>query len=269
MNLDPAAENFERAPDLDIRDLISVQDVMEELQLGPNGALVHCFEFLIGNLDFISESLDFLTEEYLIILDMPGQIELYSHLPVIPTLVRHLTRSGGLDLRMCVAYLLESTFITDRAKFFAGTLAAMSAMIALELPHINILSKMDLLKGQVHRKDLEKFLDPTTDLLADDPIERKRRQDALAQGKGDPTEAEDRMDPTHKDAVMRGASFRKLNRKVADVIETFSLVNFLELDVTNEDSVAAILSYIDNAIQWAEAQEPREPHDEMDYDGEV
>ena len=268
MNLDPAAENFEHAPDLDIRDLISVQDVMEELQLGPNGGLVHCFEFLIDNLDFITDSLDSLTEEYLIILDMPGQIELYSHLPLIPTLVRHLTRSGGLDMRMCVAYLLESAFIADRAKFFAGTMAAMSAMIALELPHINVISKMDLVKGQMRRKDVKKFLDPTIDILADDPIGRTRQQDALAQGEGDPTEAEHRMDPTHKDAVMRGASFRKLNRKVAGVIETFGLVSFLELDVTDEDSVAAILSYIDNAIQWAEAQEPREPHDEIEYGDE-
>src|SRR2546430_12676960 len=41
----------------------------------------------------------------------------------------------------------------DRAKFFAGTLSAMSAMILLEVPHINILSKMDLVKGQVGKRD--------------------------------------------------------------------------------------------------------------------
>jgi Conserved hypothetical ATP binding protein len=28
----------------DIRDLISLEDVMEELELGPNGGLVYCFE---------------------------------------------------------------------------------------------------------------------------------------------------------------------------------------------------------------------------------
>jgi hypothetical protein len=32
---------------LDIRDLISLEDVMEELQLGPNGGLVYCFECVI------------------------------------------------------------------------------------------------------------------------------------------------------------------------------------------------------------------------------
>jgi hypothetical protein len=32
----------------DIRDLISLQDVIEELELGPNGGLVYCFEYLFG-----------------------------------------------------------------------------------------------------------------------------------------------------------------------------------------------------------------------------
>lgn len=45
-NLDPAAEgaNFEYEPSVDIRDLISLEDVMTELHYGPNGGLVYCFE---------------------------------------------------------------------------------------------------------------------------------------------------------------------------------------------------------------------------------
>lgn len=36
-NLDPAAEAFDYTLAFDIRDLITVEDVMEELDLGPNG----------------------------------------------------------------------------------------------------------------------------------------------------------------------------------------------------------------------------------------
>jgi GPN-loop GTPase len=43
-NLDPAAENFEYEPTIDIKDLISLEEVMEDLELGPNGGLVYCFE---------------------------------------------------------------------------------------------------------------------------------------------------------------------------------------------------------------------------------
>lgn len=255
VNLDPAAESFEHAPDLDIKDLISLEDVMEEMQLGPNGGLIYCFEFLMENLDWLTESLDSLTEEYLVVIDMPGQIELYTHIPILPRLVKFLTQPGALDMRLCAAYLLESTFIIDRAKYFAGTLSAMSAMIMLEVPHINILSKMDLLKGQVKNKEIKRFITPDTTLLEDDPAKVARRKAGLA------VELKSN-DPKDKEAVMSGASFKRLNEAVAGLIENFSMVSFLKLDSTSEDSVSSILSYIDDCIQYHEAQEPRELADD-------
>ncbi|KAF6839875.1 ATP binding protein [Colletotrichum musicola] len=253
VNLDPAAESFEHAPDLDIKDLISLHDAMEEVGLGPNGGLIYCFEFLMENLDFLTEALDNLTEEYLIIFDMPGQIELYTHIPILPALARFLSQPGSLDIRLCAAYLLEATFVVDRAKFFAGTLSAMSAMIMLEIPHLNVLSKMDLVKDQVRKKDLKRFMTPDTHLLDDDPTIPANEED---DGRG---EVHDR------DLVMRGKSFQRLNRAVAGLIESFSMVNYLKLDVSDEDSVGAILSYIDDIIQYHEAQEPKEmPDDEFE-----
>ena len=44
VNLDPAAEPFEYEPSIDIRDLVSLDDVMTELGYGPNGGLIYCFE---------------------------------------------------------------------------------------------------------------------------------------------------------------------------------------------------------------------------------
>lgn len=233
---------------------------MEEMGLGPNGGLIYCFEFLMENLDFLTDALDSLTEEYLIIIDMPGQIELYTHVPILPALVRFLTRAGSLDIRLCAAYLLEATFVVDRAKFFAGTLSAMSAMIMLEIPHINILSKMDLVKEQVRKKDLKRFITPDASLLEDDPAEKARRQI-----EGSTLEDDTLTDPKDQNAVMRGASFRRLNHAVAGLIENFSMVSYLKLDSQDEDSVGAILSYIDDCIQYHEAQEPKEMKDE-EYD---
>ncbi|KAL8971723.1 MAG: hypothetical protein Q9183_000916 [Haloplaca sp. 2 TL-2023] len=251
VNLDPAAEDFSYEPDLDIKDLISLEDVMEEMGLGPNGGLIYCFEFLLQNLDFLTEALEPLTEEYLIIFDLPGQIELYTHIPVVPTLVKHLTRFGSLNISLCAAYLLESTFVIDRAKFFAGTLSAMSAMILLEIPHVNILSKMDLVKGSVPKRQLKRFLEPDVSLVDED-------NDGRVQRRGE--------DPASAESVMGGGSFKRLNKAVAQLIDDFSMVSFLQLDAQDEDSVGGILSYIDDAIQFHEAQEPREPNDEIaDY----
>lgn len=272
VNLDPAAEDFSYEPDLDIKDLISVEDVMDEMGLGPNGGLIYCFEyaivdaetscaddgqfrFLLENLDFLTEAIDPLTEEYLIIIDMPGQIELYTHIPVVPALVKHLTRTGALNVNLCATYLLEATFVIDRAKFFAGTLSAMSAMIMLEIPHVNVLSKMDLVKGLVSKKELKRFIDPDTSLLDDDPADT---QNAVVA-------SQDRaVDPLTPSPLMAGGSFKRLNQAVAQLIDDFSMVSFLELNMQDEDSVGGILSYIDDAIQYHEAQEPREPKDEIE-----
>jgi GTPase SAR1 family protein len=253
VNLDPAAEDFAFEPDLDIKDLISLEDVMEEMSLGPNGGLIYCFEFLLENLDWLTDPLEEVTEDYLIVFDMPGQIELYTHVPILPVLVKHLMR-GSLNINMCAAYLLESTFIIDRPKFFSGTLSAMSAMLMLEMPHVNILSKMDLIKGQVAKRDLKRFINPDVDLLDDDLSRRTDGEETMQDGSLD-------VDPASTKNLMGGASFHKLNKAVAQLIDDFSMVSFLKLDAQDEDSVGAVLSYIDDAIQFHEAQEPKEPRE--------
>jgi GPN-loop GTPase len=258
VNLDPAATDLAYTPDLDIRDLITLEDAMEEMSYGPNGGLIFCFEFLLQNLDFLSNPIETLTEEFLIIFDLPGQIELYTHIPLLPELIKYLSRMGPLNISLCAAYLLEATFVIDKAKFFAGTLSAMSAMVNMELPHINILSKMDLVKSQVNKKELRRFTDPDARLMEDEDTGR----DALTR------EVEvDVHNPGEVDNIMTGGSFKALNRAVARLIDDFSMVSFLQLDVNDEDSVGAILSYVDDAIQYHEAQEPKEPKEfEQDFD---
>ncbi|KAL2808748.1 GPN-loop GTPase [Aspergillus granulosus] len=252
VNLDPAADNFQYEPDLDIRDLITLEDVMEEMGLGPNGGLIYCFEFLLQNLDFLSDALDPLSEEYLIVFDMPGQIELYTHVPLLPSLVQFLSRAGPLNINLCAAYLLESTFVVDKAKFFAGTLSAMSAMLMLEMPHVNILTKMDQVREMISRRELKRFSRVDVQLLQDN-------NDA---------EYDAGTDPMSKESLMSGGSFDRLNRAVAQLIDDFSMVSFLQLEAQDEDSVAAVLSHIDDAIQFHEAQEPREPGDTQEVDWE-
>ena len=48
VNLDPAAEYFNYNPLADIRDLIQVDDAMEDedLHFGPNGGLIFCMELV-------------------------------------------------------------------------------------------------------------------------------------------------------------------------------------------------------------------------------
>ena len=51
-------------------------------------------------------------------------------------------------------------------------------------------------------------------------------------------------------------------------IEDYSMVSFLPLDLTDEDSIAMALSCIANIVQYGEDEEPAEPKD-MDEEEEA
>ncbi len=59
------------------------------------------------------------------------------------------------DFRLCGVFLLDSQFLIEASKFFAGSMTALSAMVTLELPHVNVLSKMDLL-DENDRKEVDR-----------------------------------------------------------------------------------------------------------------
>lgn len=133
VNLDPAAETFRYECALDVRELISVGDVMEdeELALGPNGALIYCMEYLVENIDWLHQELNEGEDDYFL-FDCPGiqlvvqiiynsqnsvnrcffkgQIELYSHLPVMRQIADALKQ---WDFNICTTFLLDTTFCLD------------------------------------------------------------------------------------------------------------------------------------------------------------
>uniref|UniRef100_A0A0E0P0F6 GPN-loop GTPase 3 n=1 Tax=Oryza rufipogon TaxID=4529 RepID=A0A0E0P0F6_ORYRU len=231
VNLDPAAEHFSYPVSTDIRELlISLDDVMEELGMGPNGGLIYCMELLKlltdpsenhrhleDNLDdWLDEQLEgYLDDDYLV-FDCPGQIELFTHVPVLRNFVEHLKRK---NFNVCAVYLLDSQFVSDVTKYISGCMASLSAMIQLELPHINILSKMDLVSN---KKDVEEYLNPEAQVL----LSQLNRQ----------------MAP----------KFGKLNKSLAELVDDYSMVNFIPLDLRKESSIQYVLSHIDNCIQYGE-----------------
>lgn len=78
VNLDPANETTSYPCALDIRDLVSVDEVMIDEHLGPNGAMLYAVEELENNIEWLEEGLATLGEDY-ILFDCPGQVELFTH----------------------------------------------------------------------------------------------------------------------------------------------------------------------------------------------
>ena len=114
---------------------------MDEMELGPNGALVFCMELLLANREWLSTELEKIPNKTYLMFDFPGQAELYSVHNCVEQLVNHLTKD--LDIRLCALYFTEGRHASDAHIFTAAMLATLSSMLRLSLPSVNILSKID------------------------------------------------------------------------------------------------------------------------------
>jgi len=222
VNLDPAAEYFDYKPLADIRDLIGVDDVMEDedLRFGPNGGLVFCLEYLLENAEWLKEALGEEEDDDYILFDCPGQIELYTHMTTVKDLLQLLK---NWNFQVCGVFLVDAQFMVDGAKFLSGTMAALSVMVNLEIPHVNILSKMDLLSKSA-RGHIDNFLEPDPHFLLGE------------------------MEAGSK----WNAKFRGLTESIGHLINDFSLVRFTPLNIRDSENLADVLLTIDNIIQYGE-----------------
>lgn len=107
VNLDFANDILPYTPSVDVRDLISLQDTMEEHKLGPNGGLVYCMEYLLTNIDWLEDQLKELGSHY-VIFDCPGQVELYTHHRGFKTILDTLTKD--LNCRLCSVHLVDAFY---------------------------------------------------------------------------------------------------------------------------------------------------------------
>lgn len=55
INLDAANESIGYECGIDVRDLITLEDAMTELNLGPNGGTLYCSEFLLTNFQWLQD----------------------------------------------------------------------------------------------------------------------------------------------------------------------------------------------------------------------
>jgi len=58
VNLDPANDNITYNAAFDVRELVSVEDVMEREELGPNGGVLWAMEEVEANFEWLEQSLE-------------------------------------------------------------------------------------------------------------------------------------------------------------------------------------------------------------------
>jgi len=278
VNLDPANdENLPYEPLFDVcRDAVHLASVMERLELGPNGGLLYCMEYLESHADEIIQQLqDRLSANSYLIFDFPGQVELYTHSTCVQNLLHKLTQQ--LDLRLTAVQLIDAHYCTDATKFLSAALLGTTTMLRLELPAVSVLSKVDLLTSygelplqlefftECHDLDrLVPFLDQQQQQQHRSSSTRGQPQvpkndddyyddDAFAGGRDDDEDLDFADDPEYQRVrrkMVTSTLYRKhqkLHQAIAEVVDDFGLLSFLPLDVSNAESMGRVLAKIDKS----------------------
>lgn len=129
-------------------------------------------------------------------------------------------------LQLTCVHLIDSHHCSDPSKFLSVLLLSLNSMTQLELPHVNILSKMDLIESM---GPLEFGLDFYTDVL--DLSYLLPRLKEVAGGRSHPL----------------ARKFARLNKALADLIESYNLVSFLPLAIDDQELLTQVLKVVDKA----------------------
>ncbi|KAI1081649.1 ATP-binding domain 1 family member B [Whalleya microplaca] len=219
VNLDPANDKTTYPCALDIRDLITLEEIMSDDNLGPNGGVLYAFEELENNIEWLENGLKELGESY-VLFDCPGQVELYTHHNSLRNIFFKLQKMG---YRLVVIHLSDSFCLTQPSLYISNLLLTLRAMLQMDLPHINVLTKID----KVASYDPLPFnLDYYTEVQDLSYLLPQLEEESPA---------------------MRSGKFSRLNQAVADLVENFALVRFEVLAVENKKSMMQLLRVIDRA----------------------
>lgn len=130
-----------------------------------------------------------------------------------------------LGYHLCTVQLIDSHYCSEPHKFISTLLLSLNTMLQMGLPHVNVLSKADLLKQ--HETKLLFSLDFYTEVL-----DLKFLLEAL-------------------DNTPGMSKYKKLNEVIVSMVEDYSLVSFQPLDVNRTESIARLYKIIDKANGFA------------------
>ena len=156
LNLDPGVVTLPYTPDVDIRDYVNINKLMEKYGLGPNGALVLAADLIADQVETLSSEIQDINAD-LMIVDTPGQIELFAFRASGPYITKELT--GELKV---IVYLFDSVFSLNPLNYVSNLFLSAAVYNRFLIPQIHVLSKCDLLPAEKVDKIVEWSTDPKT-----------------------------------------------------------------------------------------------------------
>ncbi len=141
VNLDPGVAALPYEPDVDVRTLIDLQEIMNTYSLGPNGALIFASDLIASRLPEVQDEIDSSNADF-VVVDTPGQIELFAFRESGPFVARQLRADSK-----AVLFLIDSMVASSPTNFLSLLLLSTSVQLRMQLPIIQVLSKTDIAKN--------------------------------------------------------------------------------------------------------------------------
>jgi len=156
VNLDPGVLTLPYTPDIDIRDYIKIEQLMEQYELGPNGALIMAADLIAEETERLSEEVASFNPD-IALIDTPGQMELFAFRASGPYIANELTKEPK-----ALIYLFDSVFSSNPLNYVSNVFLATAVYNRFFTPQIHVLSKSDLLPPEDMNRIVDWSANPTT-----------------------------------------------------------------------------------------------------------
>lgn len=145
LNLDPGVITLPYEPDVDVRLMIDLNQIMEDYSLGPNGALILAADMVATKLGEIQEEVESCRAQH-VIVDTPGQTELFAFRESGEYIVKETKADSKVLL-----FLLDPLLANTPVNFLSLALLSASVGLRMNVPRISVLTKRDIAKDGVKR----------------------------------------------------------------------------------------------------------------------
>jgi GTPase SAR1 family protein len=157
INLDPGNKISLTDFDINIQELINSDEIIPELNIGPNGSLLYSIEYFEKNSDWFEKKFTYLLKNmrcYHFLFDLPGQIELFTHHLSVRNFIKKIL---SINIKLVGLTLTDSFFFKDKSSRNSLLLVSIIIMLNIELPHIHLLSKSDLFLTKNSKQNFEQL----------------------------------------------------------------------------------------------------------------
>ena len=164
VNLDPGALKLPYSPDVDVRNYVDVGNLMEKYSLGPNGALILAADLIADEIENISRDIQDANAD-IVLIDTPGQMELFAFRASGPYIVNELTRETK-----AILYLFDAVFSVNPFNYVSNMFLSAAVRNRFFQPQLHLLSKCDL----IPKNEVERIANWSTNVrLLEEAIEEK------------------------------------------------------------------------------------------------